>query len=335
MRRAVLIAAVALAAAAIAAPAQQPAAPAAFDLSVENLMRGPELYGTPPSRVRFSDDSRWVYFRWQRPGVDTAEAGYRLAVAGGEPERLTSIAEDTLYPEPGEWSRDRRLKVFAHRGDIYLWDAARGARRRLTDTPGTEGSAQLSGDAKTVFFVRDGNVFGLAIEGGLLTQLTDIRRGPAPSRAVAARDSAGQMSQLLERVVAVERVAVDTAAHPAPPSTSDVLPESVTVRPRSLSGLAIGIAVAGVVAALPSAMGHADLNRGLGNDATAYAVAGVLSVATIAGYFGGTRPLARPDNAEHNRRLREQYEVQLNAVIQQNRRLRDDAGVHLHFEGSP
>ena len=152
---------------------------------------------------------------------------------------------------------------------------------------------------------------------------------------VLARDSAGQMSQLLERVVAVERVAVDTAAHPAPPSTSDVLPESVTVRPRSLSGLAIGIAVAGVVAALPSAMGHADLNRGLGNDATAYAVAGVLSVATIAGYFGGTRPLARPDNAEHNRRLREQYEVQLNAVIQQNRRLRDDAGVHLHFEGSP
>jgi dipeptidyl aminopeptidase/acylaminoacyl peptidase len=198
MPRAVLIAAVALAAAAIASPAQQPAAPPApapFDLSVENLMRGPELYGTPPSRVRFSDDSRWVYFRWQRPGVDTAEAGYRVAVAGGEPERLTSIAEDSLYPEPGVWSRDRRIKVFAHRGDIYLWDAARGARRRLTDTPGTEGSAQLSGDAQTVFFVKDGNAFGLALAGGLLTQLTDIRRGPAP-QAGAAGDSAGQRALL-------------------------------------------------------------------------------------------------------------------------------------------
>src|SRR3990172_4076750 len=77
--------------------AQEPTAETAarFDLSIDNIMRGPELYGTPPSLVRFSDDSRYVYFRWRRPGVDTAAVSFRVSVAGGQPEALSSIAEDT------------------------------------------------------------------------------------------------------------------------------------------------------------------------------------------------------------------------------------------------
>ncbi|MBI1723415.1 MAG: prolyl oligopeptidase family serine peptidase [Gemmatimonadetes bacterium] len=163
--------------------------PAPFDLTIDNIMRGPELYGTAPSRVRFSDDSRYVYFRWRRPGVDTAETSYRVSVAGGEPERLASPA-DSAYPQPGEWSRDRRTKVFLFRGDVYLWDAARGVRRQLTDTPGAESSVQLSGDARTVYFVRDNNLYAISLDGGPLRQLTDVRRGPAPAQS--GRDTTGQ-----------------------------------------------------------------------------------------------------------------------------------------------
>jgi dipeptidyl aminopeptidase/acylaminoacyl peptidase len=197
MQRAIAIAAVALAAAALPCPAQRPAdqlRAAAFDLSIENLMRGPELYGTAPSRVRFSDDSRHVYFRWKKPDADTAEAAYRVAVAGGEPERLTQALEDSLYPQPGVWSRDRRLKVYVRRGDVWLWDAARAAARRLTETPGAEGSPQLSADGRTAFFVREDNVYAIGLDGGPLVQLTDVRRGNAPRPA--DRDSAGQRGLL-------------------------------------------------------------------------------------------------------------------------------------------
>jgi len=178
---------------AAALSAQEPAAAAAarFDLSIDNIMRGPELYGTPPSLVRFSDDSRYVYLRWRRPGVDTATASFRVSVAGGEPEALSSITEDTLYPQPGAWSRDRRLKVFTQRGDVWLWDAARGVRRRLTDTPGAESSPRLSADGRAAYFVRDNNLYGIALDGARLSQLTDIRRG-RPARALSARDTTGQ-----------------------------------------------------------------------------------------------------------------------------------------------
>jgi dipeptidyl aminopeptidase/acylaminoacyl peptidase len=173
-------------------PAQQPAAPApAFDLSIDNIMRGPELYGRSPTQVRFSDDSRWVYFRWQRPGVDTAMVAYRVSVTGGEPEALSRAAEDTLYPEPGRWSRDRRFRVFVRNGDLWVYDASRGAARRLTDTRAAESNPQLSPDGRTAYFVREDNLWSLALESAALRQLTDVRRG-APPRGLTERDTTGQ-----------------------------------------------------------------------------------------------------------------------------------------------
>ena len=190
---AALVLSAALAGAVQAQTAVSSRARPAFDLSIDNIMRGPELYGTAPSQVRFSDDARWVYFRWRRPGVDTVDTSFRVRVEGGEPEALTREQADSLTPQPGDWSSDRRLKVYTSRGDVWLFEAGRGSRR-LTETPGGESSAQLSGDGRTVFFVRDNNLFSLALSGdGLLRQLTDVRRGNAPR---PPRDSSAQRSFL-------------------------------------------------------------------------------------------------------------------------------------------
>jgi len=48
-----------------------------FQLTVDNIMRGPALFGTAPSNVRFSADGRYVYFAWRSPGVDTLDQDYR------------------------------------------------------------------------------------------------------------------------------------------------------------------------------------------------------------------------------------------------------------------
>jgi len=68
-----------------------------FRLTVESIMRGPDLVGTAPSNVRFSADGRHVYFTWRAPGVDTLDRDYRVAVAGApSPERLPRNAVDTI-----------------------------------------------------------------------------------------------------------------------------------------------------------------------------------------------------------------------------------------------
>src|SRR6266581_7600625 len=43
-----------------------------FQLTVENIMRGPDLVGTAPSNERFSADGRYVYLRWRSPGAGGA-----------------------------------------------------------------------------------------------------------------------------------------------------------------------------------------------------------------------------------------------------------------------
>ena len=71
-----------------AVPAGAQQSPGAFDFSIKNIMRGPELYGRIPQDVRWSADSKWIYFNWVEPGTDWRETPkrYRVrAVAGAKP----------------------------------------------------------------------------------------------------------------------------------------------------------------------------------------------------------------------------------------------------------
>src|SRR5262245_64957778 len=79
--------------AALVAPtgAQRPSpvpAPARLQLTVDSIMRGPELVGWPPTELRWSADSQQLYFSWRKPG-DKAAAVYVVGTAGGAPRRLS------------------------------------------------------------------------------------------------------------------------------------------------------------------------------------------------------------------------------------------------------
>ena len=73
--------------------AQRPtSATTAFPLTVDSIMRGPDLVGNAPSAVRWSGDSRWIYFSWQKPGEDEAST-YVVSREGGEPRKLSKEEE--------------------------------------------------------------------------------------------------------------------------------------------------------------------------------------------------------------------------------------------------
>jgi len=173
-----------------------PEASPAFELSVANIMRGPEHVGSPPSRIRWTDDGRWIYFYWKPGGLAWHEdaALYRVPAAGGEPERLDDAAADSIAPllANGDISPDRRTRVVAHDGDLFLIDRRNLSVRRLTDTRAAESSPVFSRDGRSVYFVRDDNLFALSLSDGSLRQLTDVRKGPEPRD----RESVGQRKAL-------------------------------------------------------------------------------------------------------------------------------------------
>ena len=204
---AILIFAPATAASQTAPPANS-APKAGFDFTIDNIMRGPELYGREPQQPRFTADGRWIYFRWLPPASSWRETmrPYRVrAVAGATPEPISQAAWDSAAPllDRQALSPDRRWAVVSHQGDLFLADQQTLAVRRLTETVAAETAPVFSADGKRVFFVRDDNAFSFELDGGLVRQLTDIRHGAAPKPDSAAGQRAAiekQQRILLESV---------------------------------------------------------------------------------------------------------------------------------------
>ena len=70
MRRLLIVASLALAASSLVVADGQVAATGRANpmLTVDSIMRGPKLVGTPPSAVQWAADSSKVYFSWQKAG---------------------------------------------------------------------------------------------------------------------------------------------------------------------------------------------------------------------------------------------------------------------------
>ncbi|MBI4544832.1 MAG: DPP IV N-terminal domain-containing protein, partial [Gemmatimonadetes bacterium] len=166
-------------------PAQEPA----FELTVPNLMRGPEHVGTPPQDLRWTDDGRWLFFRWKPGGQPWHEEPrlYRARASGGRPEALSDQAADSLgvLVALGDISPDRGWRAVAYQGELYLIERSSLAVRRLTLTPAAESSPVFARDGRAIYFIRDDNLFALPLDARPLRQLTDIRTGPEPKEKPA------------------------------------------------------------------------------------------------------------------------------------------------------
>jgi dipeptidyl aminopeptidase/acylaminoacyl peptidase len=190
------------------APSQTPAArPAPLD--VDNIMRGPELYGHAPRAVRWSGDGQRIYFEWKLAS-DPLEKDYDTWVANRDGSGLRKLSKEEARqapPERGAESLDRRLVAFSEDGDIYLYDRAAGQRRRLTNTSDAETAPQLTRDGKRVTFQRGGNLYALSLDGGALEQLTDIRSGGQGAAADGGEKKATESQEALKKQ---ERALLDT-----------------------------------------------------------------------------------------------------------------------------
>src|SRR2546423_11914828 len=171
-----------------------------FDFSISNIMRGPELYGRQPDNVRWSADSRWIYFTWLEPGTDWRETlkQFRVrAIPGSKPERVSIQQVDSTGSRfaRGERSHSGRYSAVEFNGDLYINDLTAGTTRRLTQTVEAERNPQFSSDDRQIFFVRNNNIYSIDLSSGLLRQLTDIRQGPAPTDSARAQGQRGRLEQ--------------------------------------------------------------------------------------------------------------------------------------------
>lgn len=171
--------------------AQPGAGTTAFPLTVDSIMRGPDLVGYPPDNLRWSGDSQRLYFDWRKPGDDIAST-WVVARAGGEPRRLSDDERLTAPLPTGQWDKARRRQLGVDEGDIVIIDTTAGRRIEVAKTIATESAPRWTEDDAAVTFVRDNNLFlaPLGADGGGLVQLTDVAQRRPESRVTDSQRTA-------------------------------------------------------------------------------------------------------------------------------------------------
>lgn len=199
----------------VAASAQQAVPAKQFDLTIDNIMRGPALVGYEPSGVRWSADSKKIYFTWKRAD-ETRLAETSTYVVNADGTGLRRLSEEETRQAPpagGDLSDDKKTVVYADSGDIFLYNNQTGERRQLTKTTDVEANPRFIGNQRHISFTRQNNLYSLSIDTGFLEQLTDIRPaggagGPGgPGGATADPTRKGTESQ--EALKKEERALLD------------------------------------------------------------------------------------------------------------------------------
>jgi dipeptidyl aminopeptidase/acylaminoacyl peptidase len=173
-------------------------------LTVPFVMRGPQIYGTAPSELRWSLDGKQLLFKWKQAS-DAWSAEPDTYAVGRDGRGLHKLGKEEgrlALPLRGAKDRDRRRLVAEVDGDLYLWTAGEAAPRRLTHTTEAERGPAFSRDGSRVLFQRGDNLFALGLKDGALDQLTDIRdKSPDPEKGTASQEwLKGEERALLARV---------------------------------------------------------------------------------------------------------------------------------------
>jgi len=153
-----------------------------FALTIDSIMRGPQLYGYEPTGVRWSGDGARIYFQWKQasdPRIKPADT-YVVARDGSGLRKLTDDEVKLAPPAAGNSTRDKQRTVYARDSDIFLYDASNGTTRQITKTDDAETNPRFTHDEKRVAFTRGNNLYVIALDSGATEQMTDIRPAGTP-----------------------------------------------------------------------------------------------------------------------------------------------------------
>lgn len=168
----------------VLAPLHLPAQPAPVP-DIDRFYSLPSLIGTAPRGVAWAGDSRRLAFLWNDEGTNFLDV-WVADVAGGPPRRVTRMPHPAM-PAPATdyatlrartaaeqdggvsavtWRPRRDELLVTFRGDLWRVPAAGGEPVNLTRTPGAESRATPSPDGGRVAYVRDGDLWTVALDGG-------------------------------------------------------------------------------------------------------------------------------------------------------------------------
>lgn len=162
-------------------------------LSIERIFSAPGLAGKAPVKMKFSPDGQRVTYLQGKQDDPTRFDLWEYNLGAKENRLLVDsndifAGKEELSDEEkarrermrlfGQgivdyaWSKDGTALLFPLNGDLYYYNLANKAAKKLTDTPEFETDARISPKGNFVSFIRSQNLYTLNLTTGVETQLT-------------------------------------------------------------------------------------------------------------------------------------------------------------------
>ncbi|MCG8605785.1 prolyl oligopeptidase family serine peptidase, partial [bacterium] len=126
-----------------------------MQLTLDHLSKSSRWMGVPPRQLRWSPDSKWIYFRWrENPSEEQqrdTDPWYRSNKHG---TRVTKVSDDEAKLIPANnivWSTNRGVAAWSNQGTLFVWSRKKGTRAVYT-TSARIGGLDVASDGSRVFF---------------------------------------------------------------------------------------------------------------------------------------------------------------------------------------
>ncbi len=146
-------------------------------LSVEKIMQDPAWIGTFPSNIRWSEDSKTIYFNYNLQ-KDPADSLYKIQLnARDKILKVSREEQQNLLAGSGDHSRDRAKKIFIKDGALMLWEQRNNKTHKLLDLGERISDPRFLWDEDKVSFTVNNNLFVYNLSTGSLEKITNIKSG--------------------------------------------------------------------------------------------------------------------------------------------------------------
>jgi hypothetical protein len=137
-------------------------------------MSHPDWLGRAPQNPYWAYDGASFYYERKREG----EEAHDLIQKDLEGNTLRVVADEkrgTIDVADGNWSADRKWKVYSREGDIYVRNAASGHIQQITRTAEAETDPHFMAGADRIWYRQGETILVRDLETGLVYQPADLR----------------------------------------------------------------------------------------------------------------------------------------------------------------
>ncbi|MBN2349601.1 MAG: prolyl oligopeptidase family serine peptidase [Bacteroidales bacterium] len=149
------------------------------DLSIEKIMKGEDFVGYLPKDIRWSEDSKTIFFTWN-PRMEKVRDVYQAGIHDLNIKPVTVEVQKQL-PVKGEYNAQRTKKTYSRFGDIFLYDLNKNTEIKITSTLEVETNPTFSQNDTKIVYQKENNLYSWDITSGTTVQLTNFNSGSEKS----------------------------------------------------------------------------------------------------------------------------------------------------------